>query len=119
MAETKQAATRKRAGRPRIEDHLDVLVFVAIAQRVSGLSVRQTLRNRKVVFEGALVPNPRHSPVRRAIRGDALRRRYGQARKALQIDAPQRHPHVSCDGEGDYQRALSEFIESVVKVFAS
>lgn len=81
---------RRRRGRPRIVDYLQLYLYVEVGRRRLSLSVRAFCSRRATRFEGSFATWVKG---RTAIRGEALRRRYREARKALGL-FEEHHPHV-------------------------
>ncbi len=82
MANTDRG-TGKRRGRPSTPDHLAVYLHVEMGRRRLGLSIREFCGRRDSRFS-------RHSPSfigpvipSNVLRGEALRRRYREARESL------------------------------------
>lgn len=67
-------------GRPRIFDHLEVLLYVETRRRAEGLSVRKLTDNPRMAFVSRYVSE---DGTRRTLTGDALRARHRDARKGL------------------------------------
>lgn len=116
MADTEQA-DRKRAGRPRITDHLDVYFFVEKARRKRGLSVRELTRDRNFVFGGevTLFSLERSAPVR-PLRKETLRRRYREARDLLGLTELPTWC-LSSTAHEEVQREARRFLEEMMAEF--
>lgn len=102
------AVRPNRGGRPRINDHIPVCLFVEHHMKRLGLkSVRQLTQRRDIAFGGATDKTfVRHPPLQH----EALRRRYTEAKHALFEPTPHGIYFV---GGNPYHNELRQTLEEL------
>jgi hypothetical protein len=83
----KRDKNSRAVGRPRINDDLEVYLFVAIQSKRKGLSERQFCDLRTSKFDGTV--SGFSSRKRKSITGESLRRRYGSSKRKLGLNNSQ------------------------------
>ena len=84
MAKTIKRVAKNPAGRPGINDHLALYLFVEVERRRRRTSLRQLVKDRKFRFGGwPGLPVTEPCETRDLLGGEALRRRFGEARVHL------------------------------------
>lgn len=118
MSKAKKTVTPRRAGRSPIQDDLELYVFVEMERRRRGVSTRELTTDRKFLFEGKLnFPILANYFPRQGIRGDTLRRRFGKARREL--DLGKFLTGITSTAHDEYQRESTLILERLMADLAN